>query len=61
MNEAARLIRENEVPLKEIAIFCGYRDYQQFAKVFKLHFGTPPSQYKTMRTGDNEADGNSDE
>jgi YesN/AraC family two-component response regulator len=46
MEEAARLILTSEVPLKEIAVFCGYRDYHQFARLFKLRFGTPPSKYK---------------
>ncbi len=46
MQEASRLIRENEVPLKEIAIHCGYSDYHQFARVFKLHFDKPPSQFR---------------
>ncbi len=46
MKEAGRLIQENEVPLKEIALHCGYADYHRFAKVFKLHFGTPPSKYR---------------
>ena len=46
MREASRVILENEVPLKEIAIHCGYSDYHQFAKVFKLHFGKSPSQFR---------------
>jgi transcriptional regulator GlxA family with amidase domain len=46
MKEASRLIFENRVPLKEIAVFCGYADYHQFAKVFKLHFGKSPSQHR---------------
>jgi YesN/AraC family two-component response regulator len=44
--EAARLILENEVPIKEIAAFCGYRDYHQFAKAFKMYHGAPPSKYR---------------
>jgi YesN/AraC family two-component response regulator len=46
MREASRLILENEVPIKEIAAFCGYRDYHQFAKAFKLYHGVPPSKYR---------------
>lgn len=46
MREAGRLILENNVPLKEIAIFCGYPSYHQFCKAFKLYFGKAPSQYR---------------
>jgi YesN/AraC family two-component response regulator len=46
MREASRLILENNVPLKQIATFCGFSDYQKFCKVFKLHFGKSPSQYR---------------
>jgi AraC-like DNA-binding protein len=46
MTEAARLIRENEAPLKEIAVSCGYQDYQRFAKLFKQYFGKTPTNYR---------------
>ncbi|HCC36055.1 MAG TPA: AraC family transcriptional regulator, partial [Ruminococcaceae bacterium] len=43
---ASRLILENEVQLKEISVHCGYSDYHLFARVFRLHFGKPPSQFR---------------
>jgi len=46
MREAGRLTLETDTPLKEIAIFCGYSKYYHFCKVFKIHFGRPPSQYR---------------
>jgi YesN/AraC family two-component response regulator len=46
MKEASRLILETDTPLKEVAVFCGYSNYHQFAKVFKLHFGIAPSQFR---------------
>jgi YesN/AraC family two-component response regulator len=50
MREANRLILENDVPLKQIAIHCGYSDYVVFGKAFKLHYGVAPSQYKEQHT-----------
>jgi YesN/AraC family two-component response regulator len=46
MKEASRLILGNNVPLKEIAIHCGYSDYHSFCKAFKQYYGKPPSVYK---------------
>ncbi len=46
MGEAARMIREGDVPLKEVAASCGYSDYHRFARVFRQQYGVPPSQYQ---------------
>jgi YesN/AraC family two-component response regulator len=46
VKNAARLILESDAPLKEIAAFCGYQDYQWFAKLFKQHFGQTPTKYR---------------
>ncbi len=46
MREAARLITETELALKEIAILCGYTDYFHFCKVFKAFYGIPPTQFR---------------
>ncbi len=46
MRTAARLITENEVPLKEIAVACGYYDYQHFTRIFKNHFGKTPTKFR---------------
>ncbi len=52
MREASRLLRETDMPLKEIASFCGYPNYYHFGKVFKIHFGKSPSQYREESMGD---------
>ena len=46
MKEASRLIIENKAALKEIALHCGYPNYQYFCKVFKQHFGKSPAQFR---------------
>ena len=46
MREARRLIAETGTPLKEVSVLCGYPSYHHFCRVFKAHFGTPPSKYK---------------
>ncbi|MCL2060737.1 MAG: response regulator [Oscillospiraceae bacterium] len=51
MKEAARLILESDIPLKELSSLCGYMDYYHFCKVFKSYYGMPPSMYRE-RGGD---------
>ncbi|MDR2931962.1 MAG: response regulator [Oscillospiraceae bacterium] len=46
MKEASRLMLETDTAFKEIAIHCGYPNYQYFCKVFKQHFGKSPSGYR---------------
>ena len=46
MREAARMLKETDSPLKEVAILCGYPDYFYFSRTFKAHFGVPPLEYR---------------
>ena len=46
MKEAGRLVRQQSIAFKEIAIQCGYGDYYYFCKVFKEHYGMSPTQYR---------------
>jgi YesN/AraC family two-component response regulator len=46
MKEAHRLMLETGTTLKEIASHCGYPSYHRFCKVFKTHYGKPPSEYR---------------
>ena len=46
MKEASTLISETDTPLKEVASVCGYPNYHHFCRVFKAHFGKPPSTYR---------------
>jgi len=40
------LILEGSMPLKQIAVYCGYQNYYHFCRVFKMHFGKSPSQHR---------------
>ena len=46
MTEAARLIEQTNVALKEIAVECGYTDYFYFCRVFKANFSVSPTEYR---------------
>lgn len=46
MEKAARLLRENQLAIKEIASATGYDDIFHFAKLFKKRFRTPPGRFR---------------
>ena len=46
MTESKRLISGTGTSLKEVSVLCGYPSYHHFCRVFKAHFGTPPSKYR---------------
>lgn len=46
MKEARRLMQDDSLALKEIAINCGYSDYYHFFKVFKEYYGVSPTLYR---------------
>jgi len=50
MEKAARLLRENQLEIKEIANAVGYEDIFHFAKLFKKHFRTPPGRFRDRST-----------
>ncbi len=43
---AAQWLRGSELPLKEIAQRCGFRDVHAFGRVFRRHTGLPPARYR---------------
>ena len=46
LERAAQLLSQNAgLPIREVAEAVGYRDADHFAKLFRKHFGAPPSQY----------------
>ena len=45
MEQAAKLLETEKVPITELARKCGYTDAFYFSKVFKSLMGVPPSQY----------------
>ena len=45
MEQAARLLRERHVNVSQVAYSVGFSSLGTFSKVFKQHFGQPPSEY----------------
>ncbi len=43
---AARVLRQSDIPIKEITYRLGFQDQYHFSRVFRRHFGTPPSKYR---------------
>ena len=46
MDEAARVLRAEGLPLKQAAEAAGYDDLYYFSKLFKKRYGVPPGQYR---------------
>lgn len=45
---ARRLLRNNPLPIKEIAASVGFRDPAYFSRVFKRHYGFTPREAREM-------------
>ena len=54
MEDARRLIVEEQVEIKETAFLVGYADLAYFYRVFKKHFGVPPGQVRDSAAADEE-------
>lgn len=48
LREAARLLRESEKSVTEIAFLCGYRDSNYFGDAFRRGKGVSPRRYRQM-------------
>lgn len=46
IEEAKRLISTTDLPISEISVAVGIKDYNYFTKFFKFHVGTPPLKYR---------------
>lgn len=46
LDHAKKLLRETELPIKEIAPMCGYENYVYFVRRFRELTGTPPGRYR---------------
>jgi len=46
MDRAAELLRAGSLPVQVVAGAVGYRQAAQFAKVFRRHHGTSPSNFR---------------
>ena len=49
MDRAAELLGVRGLTVREVAYRVGYRQPAQFAKAFRRHFGTAPSEYRGGR------------
>lgn len=47
LGNAGELLQTSNLTVAEIAHKCGYQDLAHFSALFKTHFGTTPSQYRT--------------
>lgn len=47
MDLAKELIESSNLSLVQIALMCGYEDYNFFAKVFKKHTGVSPKKFRS--------------
>src|SRR5690606_29042432 len=50
MEKAASLLRNPRMAVSEVASSEGFRDAHYFARVFKSHYGSAPSTYRTRMT-----------
>ena len=51
MKEARRLLQTTDLPIGEVAYASGYYNVAYFSKVFKIHNGETPAQYRGRRNG----------
>ena len=51
MRRALELLREGNLPVRDVANSVGYRQPAQFAKTFRRHHGAPPSSFRGPTAG----------
>ena len=49
MRIACQLLREEDKPIKEIAIICGFKSQRAFTTAFKNAFGMTPLEYQNHK------------
>ena len=49
LTEAARELAETDRPLVDIALACGFPDYESFSRAFRRRFGQPPKTVRLYR------------
>lgn len=52
---ANRLVSKPLVDITTLAIDCGFSSSQNFAKAFRQHFGTTPSEYRKSKIGNRDS------
>jgi AraC family transcriptional regulator of adaptative response / methylphosphotriester-DNA alkyltransferase methyltransferase len=55
MGHAARLLRQEALPVAAVARAVGYRQAAQFSKAFRRHHGHPPSAARRARRAQDSA------
>jgi len=56
MKMACELLRRNDLKIEEVAQSVGYTDSLQFSKVFRKHYGKPPTVWRKSLLEPAEAD-----
>ncbi len=51
LEQAARIIREQDVNITQVAYAVGFNNANHFSTIFKRHFGMTPSEYKDAGDG----------
>src|SRR3954470_6856548 len=51
MRRALELLREGNMPVRDVANAVGYRQPAPFAKTFRRHHGAPPSSFRGAHQG----------
>jgi len=46
VDAAAKMLRENSLPLQQVAIRCGFYDQALFCRQFRMLTGFTPGQYR---------------
>ena len=46
MSKALELLIANKLPIRDVALACGFSDEKYFSKAFRLRYGYPPSEMK---------------
>ena len=52
LEEACKMLRENDKSICEIALLSGFSDQSYFSKVFSARYGIPPSDYPQKEKGE---------
>ena len=51
IEKAAHLLRTTDVPLKQVAVVCGYSSLQFFHRAFRAATGNTPGEYRGVASG----------
>lgn len=46
IDKAAQMLRETVLPIKKIAVLCGYDDVAHFYRAFRPYYGVSPASYR---------------